>query len=163
MNKWNFAFILIILFWSIALVDTQAYTHAWIDGSPELNEQARFLNQVLGQDVGARLAPAAVDVVEPVHKLGDKRDFYAVKMGNNDQYELEASVRAISDRSYIFVETGRSVATSKIINVKLMPNKLTKVKNLCLNSTFIDNLIYFFIIDHSFVYMTIVILSRVEG
>lgn len=114
MNKWTFALIFIILFWSIALADSQVYAYVWVDGSPELNEQARFLNQVLGQDAGIKLAPAADAAIPPAYKLGDRRNFYAVKMESNGQYELEALARAVSDKSYIFVENGRSVTTSKI-------------------------------------------------
>ena len=125
MKKWNFTLtlILIILFCSVALVDSQASSYAWVDGSPELNEQARFLNQVLGQDVGAMLAPAA-GVVEPAYKLGDKRNFYALNMGSNKQYKLEASARAISDRAYIFVESGITVATSKINSLSASFDKI---------------------------------------
>ena len=60
MNRWTFAFIAIILSWSALLAPKpgdQVYADAWLDGTPELYEQARFLNQVLGNDDEVRLAP----------------------------------------------------------------------------------------------------------
>jgi len=117
MNKWTPAFIAVILFWSIVFMSgsgVTVYADAWIDGTPELHEQERFLYQVLGQDVGMGLVPVLDNVVPAAHKVGDTRDFYAANMKTGKQYSLEASARAVSDRAYIFVEEGRSIASSKI-------------------------------------------------
>ncbi len=117
MSRWKFITTAIILFLSIVLVSELGggvYADAWLDGTPQMYEQARFLSQVLGHEDGVSLAPAIADISPAVYELGDKRDFYATNMISGKQYSLEASARAISDSAYIFVEAGRPVASSKI-------------------------------------------------
>ena len=114
---WKFAVIAVILFWSVTFAPEsggRVYADAWLDGTPELYEQARFLNQVLGHDDGVRLAPALADVSSPSYEVGDKRRFYAIDMRSSDQYTLEASARAVSSKAYIFVENGRPAASNKV-------------------------------------------------
>lgn len=113
MDKSRYLITIISIFYSLLFVG-QVYSDDWIDSNPYLREEAIFLNQVLAQDEGLRLAPALADVdTPPAYKIGDKREFYALDMRTTDQYELSASVRGISDKAYIFVEEGRSVTTAK--------------------------------------------------
>ena len=116
MNRWNY--IITALIWSVLLVSgigNAVYADAWIDGTPYLYEEAQFLTKVLGHDDAPMRAPSPVGVSKTAaHKVGDKQRFYAIDMRNRSQYSLEASCRGVSDKTYIFVESGQPAASSKI-------------------------------------------------
>ena len=128
MNRWKLTVAVIIFCWGILLTSDssgESYTDAWIDGTHYLHEETLFLNQVLGHDDGAMLAPPLVDAGrQPVYKVGDDRDFYAIDMNDTDQYILQASARAVSDNAYIFVEDGKPAAANKI---KSLLNSFDKI------------------------------------
>jgi len=117
MRRWKLTITAIIFLWGVALIPafgSGSYSDAWLDGTPQMYEQAQLLSQMLGDNVGAQLAPAAADDSPPKYELGDERDFYATNMTSGNPYTLKASARAISDRGYIFVENGLSVGSTKI-------------------------------------------------
>jgi hypothetical protein len=116
MGKWKYK--ITILTWSVLFVSgigNPLYADAWVDGTPYFYEEGRLLAQTLGHNNRAMLAPSLNDrLSSPAYKVGDERDFYAVNILNNIQYSLTASLRAVSDKAYIFVENDRSVTDSKI-------------------------------------------------
>ena len=116
MRKWKYK--IAILTWSILFISgisNPLYADAWIDGTPYFHEEGRLLAQTLGHNNRFMLAPSLdARLGSPAYKVGDERDFYAVNILNNIQYSLTASLRAVSDRAYIFVENDRSVAADKI-------------------------------------------------
>jgi hypothetical protein len=118
MNGWKFRITAIILTWGVLIapgIGSRVYAGSWVDGTPYLYEEARFLAQMLGQDGGVMGAPSVAGVSKSAaYKVGDEREFYAMNMISKAQYSLNASLRAVSDKAYIFVENGRSVASSKI-------------------------------------------------
>ena len=118
MSGWKCTITAIILTWSVLLVPDigcRAYADSWTDGTPYLHEEARFLAQVLGHDDATMRAPSlAAPSRAAAYKVGDEREFYAIDLRSDAQYSLKASVRAVSDKAYIFVETGRPAASSKI-------------------------------------------------
>lgn len=118
MNRWTLTVTFTILCWGFLLTsdsDAETYSDVWLDGTHYLHEEALFLDQVLGHGDGAMLAPALVEAAgQPAYEVGDERDFYATEMGGADQYILQASARAVSDKAYIFVENGKPAAANKI-------------------------------------------------
>lgn len=116
MSRWKYK--IAVLTWSILFISgisNSLYADAWIDGTPYFHEEGRLLAQTLGHNNTAMLAPSLnARPVSPAYKVGDERDFYAVNVLNNIQYSLTASLRAVSDRAYIFVENNRSVPANKI-------------------------------------------------
>ncbi|MBD3182223.1 hypothetical protein GF312_08020 [Candidatus Poribacteria bacterium] len=92
-----------------------SWTENWVDGTPYFNEQSRFLAEVLGHEDDAMLAPGAlVNIPDPAYKIGDIKNFYSYNMANNSQYLVKASLRGVSDKAYIFVESGKAVTKSKV-------------------------------------------------
>jgi len=118
MAKQKPAIILIIIIFSFLLsanTGNPAYAASWVDGTSRFNEEAQLLAQLLGNEDGFMLAPSIVNASkDPAYKVGDKRNFYATNMGNKTQYSLKATLRAVSDRAYIFVEEGRPATTGNI-------------------------------------------------
>jgi hypothetical protein len=116
MGKWKYR--ITIITWSVLFVSgisNSLYADAWIDGTPYFHEEGRLLAQTLGHNNRSTLAPSLnARPNSPAYKVGDERDFYAVNILNNVQYSLTASLRAVSDRAYVFVENNRSVTSSKI-------------------------------------------------
>ncbi len=116
MGKWKYK--IAVLTWSVLFISgisNSLYAEAWIDGTPYFHEERLLLAQTLGHNNRAMLAPPLnARLVSPAYKIGDERDFYAVNVRNNVQYSLTASLRAVSDRAYIFVENDRLVTSTKI-------------------------------------------------
>ena len=93
----------------------------WIDGTPYFYEQTIRLAGSLGYGSRSMMAPPATS--KPAYVVGDQKTFYANDMRKESQYLLKATLRAVSDKAYIFVENGRSVATSKINSLLSSFNK----------------------------------------
>ena len=92
-----------------------ASANAWVDGTHFFHEETRFLAQVLGDGDRVARAPLLAGVLAPpAYRAGDDEEFYAINMQDRDQYLLEASLHAVSDRAYIFVENGRQVVAGRI-------------------------------------------------
>ena len=118
MSRWKYK--IAVLTWSILFISgisNSLYADAWIDGTPYFHEEGRLLAQTLGHHNNNRLMlapPLNARLGSPAYKVGDERDFYAVNVLNNIQYSLTASLRAVSDRAYIFVENDKTVTAGKI-------------------------------------------------
>jgi len=117
MGKWKYR--IAVLIWSILFISgisNSLHADAWVDGTPYFHEEGRLLAQTLGHNNNRfMLAPSLnARLGSPVYKVGDERDFYAVNLRNNIQYSLTASLRAVSDRAYIFVENDKPVTAGKI-------------------------------------------------
>jgi len=93
---------------------SQSLSDSWIDGTPRLYEESQFLLNAVGTDNQAMLAPPLVAIRNPAFAVGDIKKFYAIDMQNNSQYLLDASLYAVSDSAYIFVEKDNPVPADKI-------------------------------------------------
>lgn len=109
-NKRKF---LIYFILCVSLLSIQAYADNWVDGTPYLYEEAQYLARSLGSGDLVSRAPSP-GARPAVYNLGDEHNFYAINMLRSSQYMLKASLYAVSDRAYIFVEDGRKVAPDKI-------------------------------------------------
>ena len=117
MSGWKNIIIIIGIAFLISGIGNGVYADAWIDGTPYIYEEMRYLIQVLGHNEDVMLAPSAVGIPEPEYKVGDVKSFYAIDMRSLNQYSLKATCRAVTDMAYVFVENGRSAAASKITSL----------------------------------------------
>lgn len=104
--------LLMILFAPNAI--SQSYSSSWIDGTPYLHEEAQYLLNAIGNNKASLAPPIFAEIQEPAYKIGDLKKFYAINMKNNSQYLLDASLYAVSDQAYIFVEKGKLISSDKI-------------------------------------------------
>jgi hypothetical protein len=111
----NYKFCIIIFSFILIFTNTiYAYQDTWIDGTPLLYEEAQSIARALGTGNQNLLAPA-LEINKPaVFNVGDMKDFFALNMQKMTQYTLKATLRAVSDKAYIFVEDGRLVNDNKI-------------------------------------------------
>lgn len=78
----------------------------WIDGTPYFYEH---FGPVL-KDVGeVPSAPARPNAPQPV--LGDRKNFFSVNFNTHEQYIVQATLRAIGEFCYIFVEDSQWLQT----------------------------------------------------
>lgn len=93
----------------------QSYSTGWIDGTPRFHDEAVQLLKLVKHGNKPTLAPSATAAIPvPVYNIGDARQFYATNVRTNAQYLLNATLSAVSDKAYIFVENGNSVPADKI-------------------------------------------------
>ncbi len=94
-------YILVIL----ALVSIHSLAYAWVDGTPYLIEQFSSLTE-------APDSPAApAQPVPPA--LGDRHSFFSVDVRTQEQYIVSATLRAIGEFCYLYVEDSQWERTVK--------------------------------------------------
>jgi len=114
-NSYKLLFLIFTGLFIIISGSVSAYSESWVDGTPYIYEEAQELYRMMGQNNQAAFAPALADAVPAVaYEIGDKREFYALNIAKSTQYTLEASLRAVSDKAYVFVENGRPAAKNRI-------------------------------------------------
>ncbi|MBM3211023.1 hypothetical protein FJZ33_02310 [Candidatus Poribacteria bacterium] len=109
-------FTIILIFSLILALEniTYAQKELWIDGTPLIYEEAQSIARIIGTGNQFLQAPA-LNVDKPAaFDIGDKQDFFALNMQKMSDYILKATLRAVSDKAYIFVEDGRTVSDKKI-------------------------------------------------
>ena len=85
-------YILVVL----ALVSIHSFSYAWIDGTPFLIEQFPSLTDAPDTPAApAQPAPPA---------LGDRHSFFSVDVRTQEQYIVSATLRAIGEFCYLYVE-----------------------------------------------------------
>ena len=80
--------------------------YGWIDGTPYFYEH---FGPLLKDASEVPAAPARPDA--PQLELGDRRDFFAVNFNTHEQYIVQATLRAIGEFCYIFVEDSQWLRT----------------------------------------------------
>lgn len=94
-------YILVIL----ALVRIHSLAYAWIDGTPYLIEQFPSLTE-------APDSPAAPAQPAPL-AVGDRHSFFSVDVRTQEQYIVSATLRAIGEFCYLYVEDSQWERTVK--------------------------------------------------
>ena len=80
--------------------------YGWIDGTPYFYEH---FGPILKNAAEIPSAPARPDATQL--ELGDRRDFFAVNFNTHEQYIVQATLRAIGEFCYIFVEDSQWLRT----------------------------------------------------
>ena len=81
-------------------------TYGWIDGTPYFYEH---FGAILSDAPEVPSAPAQPNA--PQLAVGDRRDFFAVNFNTHEQYIVQATLRAIGEFCYIFVEDSEWLRT----------------------------------------------------
>jgi hypothetical protein len=93
----------------------QGYPTGWIDGTPRFHDESVQLLKLAKFGNKPILAPSTTAAIpDPAYKVGDTKQFYATNAKTNTQYLLTATLSAVSDKAYIFVENGDSVSADNI-------------------------------------------------
>ncbi len=103
---------LIILF---IFMGVPAISHAWIDGTPYFFERGGF------KPVSTVPPSAPAQPNAPQLAIGDRRSFFSIDFRTNQQYTVEATLRAIGKFCYVFVEDsqwGRTVNAGTVESVR---------------------------------------------
>ena len=116
MHTWKRKIIITTSAWTILFflgTISRLCADTWVDATFHFHDEARVLAQTLKNSMRVAQAPAIVDI-KPVYQVGDVREFFAFDVRNRDQYSLNASCQAVSDKAYIFVEEGKTVSFERI-------------------------------------------------
>ena len=97
---------LIVIVFSLGV---QTFSYAWVDGTPYFFD--RF--PVVMEQPLLPAAPAQSNL--PRHVVGDRQEFFSMDFGTNEQYTLSATLRAIGEFCYVFVEDSQ---WNRVVNGK---------------------------------------------
>ncbi|MBC8233855.1 hypothetical protein H8E77_30265 [bacterium] len=105
----------------IAFLNLTCIAFSWVDGTPYFFENFEdFIESMANQSYSVteqpRQAPAQANAPQLV--VGDKKKFYAVDFSNQSQYIVDATLHAIGQFCYIFVEDSQWQRTVKPLGVE---------------------------------------------
>lgn len=91
----------------------------WIDATHKFEKQTRELTKKVKRETKAERArrTRAPAPVAKEFKVGDVETFWATNVQDNKPYQLQATLKALGNHCYIFVENGRTVADSAIKSI----------------------------------------------